>query len=115
MPLLSDTRFISALFVDAQRPCVMVNKPEEYTDKVERKAAGTKAPKLSWKAVYEGKQKRRATAAAKPVMEMSAFWAKHPLVLPATNTGESAALCLCYSHLPQWKPDQWWALVRWVD
>ena len=47
MPLLSDTRFISALFVDAQRPCVMVNKPEEYTDKVERKAAGTKAPKLS--------------------------------------------------------------------
>ena len=63
----------------------MVNKPEEYTDKVERKAAGTKAPKLSWKAVYEGKQKRRATAAAKPVMEMSAFWAKHPLVLPAKN------------------------------
>ena len=86
MPLFSDTRFISAVFVDAQRPYVMVNKPEEYTDKVERKAAGTKAPKLSWKAVYEGKQKRRATAAAKPVMEMNAFWAKHPLVLPATNT-----------------------------
>ena len=42
MPLLSDTRFISAIFVDAQRPCVMVNKPEEYTDKVERKAAGKK-------------------------------------------------------------------------
>ena len=86
MPLFDDPRLVSAQFVDAQRPYVMVNKPEEYTDKVERKAAGTKAPKLSWKAVYEGKQKRRATAAAKPVKEMNAFWAKHPLVLPATNT-----------------------------
>ena len=86
MPLLSDPQFVSAVFVDAQRPYVMVNKPEEYTDKVERKAAGTKAPKLSWKAVYEGKQKRRASAAAKPVKEMNAYWAKHPLVLPATNT-----------------------------
>ena len=40
--------------MDAQRPYVMVNKPEESTDRRERKAAGTKAPKLSWKAVYEG-------------------------------------------------------------
>jgi len=86
MPLLDDPRLTSALFVDAQRPYVMVNKPEEYADRRERKAAGTKAPKLSWKAVYEGKQKRRATAAARAVMEMNAYWAKHPLTLPATNT-----------------------------
>jgi hypothetical protein len=85
-PLFSNPQFVSALFVDAQRPYVMVDKPEEYTDKVKRKAAGIKAPKLSWKVVYEGKQKRRATTAAKPVKAMNAFWAKHPLVLPATNT-----------------------------
>ena len=86
MPLFDDPRLNSALFVDAQRPYVMVNKPEEYTDKVERKAAGTKAPKLSWSEVYKGKQGRQASAAAKPVKEMNTFWAKHPLVLPATNT-----------------------------
>ena len=54
MPLLDDPRLASALFVDAQRPHVMVNKPEEYTDRVERKAANIKAPKLSWSEVYEG-------------------------------------------------------------
>ena len=86
MPLLSDPRLVSALFVDAQRPYVMVNQPEDYTDKLERKTANRKAPKLSYKAVYGGKQKRSASAAAKPVKEMNAFWAKHPLVLPATNT-----------------------------
>ena len=86
MPLLDDPRLETALFMDAQRPHVMVNKPEKYTDRVERKAANIKAPKLSWKKVYGGKQKRRAGAAARPVMEMNAFWAKHPLVLPATNT-----------------------------
>ena len=32
----------------------MVNKPEKYTDRVERKAANIKAPKLSWDEVYEG-------------------------------------------------------------
>ncbi|MDB0044644.1 hypothetical protein N9F03_04965 [Planktomarina temperata] len=89
MPLLADPRLASALFVDAQRPYVMVNKPEDFTDRRERKAAGTKAPKLSWKAVYKGKQKRRATAAARAVMEMNAYWAKHPLTLPATNTDRS--------------------------
>jgi hypothetical protein len=89
MPLFDDPRLETALFVDAQRPYVMVNEPEEYTDRVERKAAGTKAPKLSWKAVYKGKQKRRATAAARAVMEMNAYWAKHPLTLPATNTDRS--------------------------
>ena len=48
MPLFNDPRLTSALFVDAQRPYVMVNKPEKYTDRVERKAANIKAPKLSW-------------------------------------------------------------------
>ena len=52
MPLFDDPRLTSALFVDAQRPYVMVNKPEKYTDRVERKAANIKAPKLSWDEVY---------------------------------------------------------------
>ena len=86
MPLFDDPRLTSAPFVDAQRPYVMVNKPEKYTERVERKAANIKAPKLSWKAVYGGKQKRRATAAARAVIEMNAYWAKHPLTLSATNT-----------------------------
>ena len=88
-PIFDDPRFTSAQFVDAQRPYVMVNKPEEYLDKRERKAAGSKAPKLSWNAVYKGKQGRQASAAARPVKEMNAFWAKHPLVLPATNTDKA--------------------------
>jgi hypothetical protein len=98
MPLLADPRLTAALFVDAQRPYVMVNKPEEYTDRLERKAANIKAPKLSWKAVYEGKQKRRATAAARAVIEMNAYWAKHPLTLPATNT-DSAKLFSCATRI----------------
>jgi len=98
MPLLDDPRLTSALFVDAQRPYVMVNKPEKYADRVERKAANIKAPKLSWHEVYEGKQKRRATAAARAVMEMNAYWAKHPLTLPATNT-DRAQLFACATRI----------------
>ena len=98
MPLFDDPRLNSALFVDAQRPHVMVNKPEKYTDRVERKAANIKAPKLSWREVYGGKQKRRATAAARAVMEMNAYWAKHPLKLPATNT-DSAKLFACATRI----------------
>jgi len=97
-PLLDDPRLETALFVDAQRPYLMVNKPEEYTDRMERKAANIKAPKLSWSEVYGGKQKRRATAAARPVMEMNAYWAKHPLTLPATNT-DSAKLFACATRI----------------
>ena len=73
MPLLADPRLDTALFLDAQRPYVMVNKPEKYTEKAERKAANIKAPKLSWKSVYEGRQKRRAAAAAKSVMAMNTY------------------------------------------
>ena len=98
MPLLDDPRLETALFMDAQRPHVMVNKPEKYTDRVERKAANIKAPKLSWKKVYGGKQKRRAGAAARPVMEMNAYWAKHPLTLPATNT-DRAQLFACATRI----------------
>ncbi|MDB9765799.1 hypothetical protein OAB03_00585 [Planktomarina temperata] len=98
MPLLDDPRLTSALFVDAQRPYVMVNKPEKYADRAERKAANIKAPKLSWHEVYEGKQKRRATAAARAVMEMNAYWAKHPLTLPATNT-DRAQLFACATRI----------------
>ena len=98
MPLFDDPRLTSALFVDAQRPYVMVNKTEKYTDRAERKAAGAKAPKLSKEAVYEGKQKRRATAAARAVMEMNAYWAKHPLTLPATNT-DRAKLFACATRI----------------
>ena len=107
MPLLDDPRLTSALFVDAQRPYVMVNKPEKYTDRVERKAANIKAPKLSWDEVYGGRQKRRATAAARAVMEMNAYWAKHPLTLPATNTDRCQALRMCDTYLPRWKSYQW--------
>ncbi|MDA9899315.1 hypothetical protein N9D97_01375 [Planktomarina temperata] len=98
MPLFDDPRLETALFVDAQRPHVMVNKPEKYTDRVERKAANIKAPKLSWHEVYEGKQKRRATAAARAVMEMNAYWAKHPLTLSATNT-DRAQLFACATRI----------------
>ena len=98
MPLFDDPRLNSALFVDAQRPYVMVNKSEKYTDRVERKAANIKAPKLSWREVYGGKQKRRATAATRAVMEMNAFWAKHPLILPATNT-DRAQLFGCATRI----------------
>ena len=98
MPLLADPRLETALLVDAQRPHVMVNKPEEYTDRRERKAANIKAPKLSWREVYGGKQKRRVTAAARVVMEMNAYWAKHPLTLPATNT-DSAKLFACATRI----------------
>tara|TARA_R110002153_G_scaffold114576_1_gene257398 strand:- start:1598 stop:3028 length:1431 start_codon:yes stop_codon:yes gene_type:complete len=86
MPLFSDPRFASALFVDAQRPYMLVNKPEAYTDKVVRKAGRRKAPKLSWKAVYKGEQGAKASVAARAVKQMNAYWAKHPLTLPATNT-----------------------------
>ena len=98
MPLLDDPRLTSALFVDAHRPYVMVNKPEKYTERVERKAANIKAPKLSWDEVYGGRQKRRATAAARAVMEMNAYWAKHPLTLPATNT-DRAQLFACATRI----------------
>jgi len=98
MPLFDDPRLASALFVDAKRPQVMVNKPEEYTDRVDRKAANIKAPKLSWSEVYGGKQKRRATAATRAVMEMNTYWAKHPLTLPATNT-DSAKLFACATRI----------------
>ncbi len=97
-PLLDDPRLETALFVDAQRPYLMVNKPEEYTDRMERKAANIKAPKLSWDEVYKGKQKRRATAATRAVMEMNAYWAKHPLTLTATNT-DSAKLFACATRI----------------
>jgi hypothetical protein len=98
MPLLDDPRLTSALFVDAQRPYVMVNKPENYTDRVERKAANIKALKLSWDEVYGGRQRRRAGAAARAVMEMNAYWAKHPLTLPATNT-DRAQLFACATRI----------------
>ena len=98
MPMFNESRFTSAQFVDAQRPFVMVNKSEEYTDKRERKAAGSKAPKLSWDEVYKGEQGREASAAARPVKEMNAFWAKHPLTLPATNT-RKAKLFACATRI----------------
>lgn len=88
-PLFSDPRFASALFVDAQRPYVLVNKPEAYTDKVVRKSERRKAPKLSWKAVYKGEQGAKASAAAKAVKQMNTYWLEHPLTLPATNSSKT--------------------------
>ncbi|MDB4053754.1 hypothetical protein N9499_07490 [Octadecabacter sp.] len=84
--LLEELLSGSALFVDAQRPYVLVNKPEAYSDKAIRKEEHRKSPKLSYQAVYGGWQKRRATAAQKAVREMNAYWVQHPLTLPATNS-----------------------------
>ena len=83
--LLEELQAGSAMFVDAQRPYVMVNKPEAYTDKVKRKEEHRKAPKLSYQAVYKGRQGRAATNAQKAVREMNAYWLQHPLTLPAAN------------------------------
>ena len=97
-PLLGDPRLASALFVDAQRPYVMVNRPESYTDKQERKAERRKAPKMPYDAVYKGKQRRRASDAANTVREMNAYWAQHPLTLPATNSNP-ARLYACATRI----------------
>ena len=85
-PLLEEVQLGSAMFVDAQRPYVLVNKPEAYADKFKRKEEHRKAPKLSYQAVYKGKQGRAASAAQKAVREMNAYWIQHPLALPATNS-----------------------------
>ena len=97
-PLLEGLELASAMFLDAQRPYVLVNKPEVYTDKVKRKADRLKTPKLSYQAVYKGKQGRAATAAQKAVREMNAYWANHPLTLPATNS-EPAKLFACATRI----------------
>ena len=98
MPMLSDPLLASAVFVDAQRPYVMVNKPESYPDRQERKAERRKAPKMSYDAVYKGKQRRRATAAENTVREMNSYWKQHPLTLPATNS-EPAKLYACATRI----------------
>ena len=85
-PLLEETQLGSAIFVDAQRPYVLVNKPEAYADKLKRKEDRIKTPKLSYQAIYKGRQRRRVTTAQKAVREMNAYWVQHPLTLPATNS-----------------------------
>ena len=84
--------------MDAQRPYVMVNKPEEYTDRGSARRLEPKLLSSLGRRSTEGKQKRRATAAARAVMEMNAYWAKHPLTLPATNT-DSAKLFACATRI----------------
>ena len=85
MPLLSCDHLQAAAFIDAQRPYVLVNKPEEYADKVLRKAEQRKAPKLSKSAVYKGALGKAAALAERPVRTMNAYWRQHPLTLPGTN------------------------------
>lgn len=85
MPLLSCDHLQSAEFIDAQRPYVLVNKPEDYADKVVRKAEQRKAPKLSKSAVYKGALGKAAALAERPVRTMNAYWRQHPLTLPGTN------------------------------
>ena len=81
-PVLHDPLFVSALFVEALKPYVLVNKPEEISKKILRKREHNKTPKLSYGEVYRGKSKRRVTDAVRTVKEMNAFWLQHPLTMP---------------------------------
>ena len=85
-PLLTDARLKSAAFIDANRPEVLVNKVEEPDVRFKRKQDGDRTPRLAYNAVYESKLAAEASKAARTVKEMKAFWAKHPLSMPATNT-----------------------------
>ena len=86
MSLLSCEHLQSAEFIDAQRPYVLVNKAEAYTDKVVRKSEQRKAPKLSKSGVYKGTLGKAAALAERPVRTMDAYWRQHPLTLPRTST-----------------------------
>jgi hypothetical protein len=86
MPLFADTRLSTASFIDALRPYVLVNKAEEYLDKIKRDKDQLKTPRLSWKAVYRGAFSTDAFKAKHTVTVMNAFWAKHPLTRPSSNT-----------------------------
>ena len=86
VPLLDKKRLREASFIDAQRPYVLVNKPETFEEKHNREAEGRRrTPRLSYNQVYRLKLGRQAGQIQQVVREMNAYWAKHPLTIPASD------------------------------
>ena len=72
-PLLTNPRLQSAIFIDANRPEVLVNKAEEPNVRFKRKQDGDSTPRLDYKAVYKSKLGPEASKAARTVKEMNIF------------------------------------------
>jgi len=86
VPLLDKKRLREASFIDAQRPYVLVNKPETFEEKHNREAEGRRrTPRLSYNQVYKLKLGKQAGQIQQVVREMNAYWAKHPLTIPASE------------------------------
>lgn len=84
--LLDKKRLREASFIDAQRPYVLVNKPETFEEKHNREAEGRRrTPRLSYNQVYKSKLGRQAGQVQQVVREMNAYWAEHPLTIPASD------------------------------
>ena len=79
-----------ATFIEANLPYVLVNKKEEYEDKLARRKHNRTAPKLGIKHVKK-RFGRAYSRAYRPVKEMNSYWAKHPLHNPITNEFYSSA------------------------
>ena len=61
---------MSATFIDANRPEVLVNKVEEPDVRFKRKQDGDSTPRLAYNAVYKSKLGSEASKAARTVKEM---------------------------------------------
>lgn len=86
VPLLEKKRLREASFIDAQRPYVLVNKPETYDEKRRREADGRRrTPRLSYSEVYRSELRRQAGQVQQVVRKMNAYWAEHPLTIPASD------------------------------
>ena len=79
-----------ATFIEANLPYVLVNKKEEYEEKLARRKHKRAAPKLGIKHVKK-KFGRAYSLAYRPVKKMNAYWADHPLHNPITNEYYSSA------------------------
>ena len=79
-----------ATFIEANLPYVLVNKKEEYEDKLARRKHNRTAPKLGIKHVKK-RFGRAYSLAYRPVKEMNTYWSKHPLHNPITNEYYSSA------------------------
>ena len=79
-----------ATFIEANLPYVLVNKKEEYEDKLARRKHNRTAPKLGIKHVKKSFG-RAYSLAYRPVKEMNTYWSKHPLHNPITNEYYSSA------------------------
>ena len=79
-----------ATFVEANLPYVLVNKPETDQHEKARKNQKLDAPKLGIKQIKQ-KFGRDYTMAYRPIKEMNAYWAEHPLYNPIDNEYYSSA------------------------